>query len=125
LAESLQSGAKKFNWLHAEQLLKHILGLSYMPFPSETPAKWQLLYLWYEALGPAAREHAAEVGEFAGVAAADGIVFNALTYQALFESMRRHAGASEGEYLTYLGQRYFPQAIPLSLPPVVSHQGVI
>jgi hypothetical protein len=108
LAEDLRSGAKKFNWLYAEQLLKHILGLSYMPSPSETSAKWQLLYLWYEAPGPAAREHAEEVGEFAGIVAADGIVFKALTYQALFGSLRRHAGASEDEYLTYLGQRYFP-----------------
>lgn len=111
LAENLQSGTKKFNSLHAEQLLKHILGLSYAPVSGGAPSAWQLLYLWYEAPGPAALEHAAEAEDFARTVIADGIAFKAITYQTLFDAMRQKADSSEHQYLNYLGQRYF--AYPL------------
>lgn len=107
LAENLQSGTKKFKWLYAEQLLKHILGLSHMSASGEMSSAWQLLYLWYEAPGPAALEHAAEAEDFARTLMADGIAFKALTYQTLFDGLRQQADSSEDEYLNYLGQRYF------------------
>ena len=101
LASRLNSGESAFRWLHAEQLLKHILGLT--AFGS----CWELLYLWYEAPGPAASEHATEVDQFADVATADGIVFRSMSYQSLFAAMRSLAGGSERAYLVYLGDRYF------------------
>ena len=100
LASRLQSGAVAFRWLHAEQLLKHILGLA------ASGRRWELVYLWYEAPGAAGSEHASEADEFAVVTAADGIAFRSTSYQALFSALRRRAEADE-EYLRYLGERYF------------------
>lgn len=114
LAESLQLGTKKFNWLHAEQLLKHILGLSYTPVPGGAATAWQLLYLWYEAPVQASQEHAAEAENFARTVTADGISFKVMTYQTLFECIRQNAGPSEHQYLNYLEQRYFGSSIALA-----------
>lgn len=54
LATQLNSGEVKLRWLNAEQLLKHILGLTRSKAPM-----WSLIYLWYETAGTAAQEHAA------------------------------------------------------------------
>ena len=101
LASHLEFGELAFRWLNAEQLLKHILGLA------ASGSSWELLYLWYEAPGPAASEHAAEADEFARVAVSDGIAFRAISYQSLFAAMRVVCGESESAYLAYLGNRYF------------------
>lgn len=105
LAFRLQSNETAFRWLHAEQLLKHVLGLS------KSGLRWKLLYLWYEAPGPIASEHATEANEFALIAAADGITFQSMSYQALFASMRSWAVGADSEYLSYLGGRYFDESI--------------
>jgi hypothetical protein len=100
LASRLQSGAVAFRWLHAEQLLKHILGLT------ASGRRWELAYLWYEAPGVAGSEHVAEADEFALVTVSDGIAFRSTSYQALFSALRRRAEADE-THLRYLGERYF------------------
>jgi hypothetical protein len=104
LAWALQTGATTFRWLHAEQLLKHVLGLARSGSP------WELIYLWYAGPGPAASQHASEASEFAGVATADGIRFRSMTYQALFTALSAAAVDSERPYLAYLGARYFRAA---------------
>jgi len=101
LAHCLQSGDITFEWLHAEQLLKHILGLS------KSKQSWKLLYLWYEVSGKAAYEHSSEVIKFSSYLKADGIPFLGMSYQSLFSSMQSCAGEPEREYLSYLGGRYF------------------
>ncbi|MBU4449141.1 MAG: hypothetical protein KKD99_11180, partial [Proteobacteria bacterium] len=103
LASRLDSGEVVFRWFYAAQMLKHILGLAASGFP------WELLYLWYEAPGPGASEHATEAAEFARVATADEIVFRSISYQKLFAVIRRLAGKSESAYLAYLDGRYFGQ----------------
>jgi hypothetical protein len=100
LAFRLFSGETVFRWLHAEQLLKHILGLAAAKKP------WELLYLWYEVPEPAS-EHRAEAEVFAGIARSDGIAFRSMSYQSLFVEMQAQAGGPENEYLAYLGERYF------------------
>ena len=99
LAQRLEWGETRYTWLHAEQLLKHILGLH-----RSAGKPWSLLYLYYGVDGPAGAEHTAEVAEFARVVAADGISFRAMTYQELVRGLRA-AGADE-EYRTWLKERY-------------------
>lgn len=99
-AEALQAGEVSFRWLHAEQLLKHILGLS------KSGAEWELLYLWYQPPGDAGTEHAAEAEAFAEMVAADGIGFRSMTYQELFGRLQQTC-QRDVEYLDFLGSRYF------------------
>jgi hypothetical protein len=100
LAKRLYSGREGFQWLNAEQLLKHILGLARLTMP------WELLCLWYEVPGDAAFEHGVEADEFAELAAADGIAFRAISYQTLYEEMESIANDADKPYLEYLGSRY-------------------
>ena len=101
LAERIQSGETVFSWLHAEQLLKHMLGLAMCGL------HWELIYLWYEAPGPESREHATQAEAFARVARADGLSFRSVTYQNLFAHLREPATEADATYLDYLDDRYF------------------
>jgi hypothetical protein len=101
LAEALYSGKHVDRWLHARQLLKHILGLV------RAGGEWTLLYLWYELPDPASSEHAKEAERFALVARSDGIDFRPLTYQNLFSDLKGFARKSDRAYMDYLGGRYF------------------
>jgi hypothetical protein len=100
-ASRLNVDESLFQWLHAEQLMKHILGLA------ASGIRWELLYLWYEAPGTEASEHAAEANRFADMVTTDGIAFRSMNYQSLFKTMQSIAGEVERGYLTYLGNRYF------------------
>lgn len=103
LAEALQSGEVDFRWLHAEQLLKHLLGLARQPF------EWDLMYLWYSPPGVVPVEHADEVGRFAQVVSRDGISFRSMTYQALYSGLRSSREVDH-VYLEYLESRYFARS---------------
>jgi hypothetical protein len=102
LAQSLYSRETQFTWLHAEQLLKHILGLT------RSGEGWRLLYLWYEVPGADGAGHAAEAERFAQVVTGDGIDFAPLSYQTLFKKLREHTGCDHRAYIDYLAERYFP-----------------
>lgn len=101
-AEALQSSEVSFRWLHAEQLLKHILGLS------ESGAEWKLVYLWYQPSGDAGTEHAAEAEAFAEMVEGDGIGFRSMTYQELFGRFR-DTSAGGADYRSYLCSRYLSE----------------
>lgn len=101
-AEALQAGEVSFRWLHAEQLLKHILGLS------KSGPEWALLYLWYQPPGDAGTEHAAEAGAFAELVEGDGIGFRSMTYQELFERFIE-VSAGDADYRAYLCSRYLSE----------------
>lgn len=102
LAEDIRDGATHYNWLYAQQLLKHVLGLA-----KSEPRPWALYYLWYVAPGSESAEHAAEAEDFARRATTDGIAFRSLTYQELFEGLKHRARRSDRRYMEYLGGRYF------------------
>ena len=102
LAKSLFEGDYSSTWLHGEQLLKHILGLS------RTGRDWILLYLWYEIPGEAIVQHAEDIGEFARCAAEDGLAFRSLSYQELFRRLKSVAAPPDAGYIQYLKERYFP-----------------
>ena len=102
LAKSLYETQGNHAWLHAAQLLKHVLGLS------RSGGEWVLLYLWYELPGDAGPEHESEIAAFEQCATGDGILFRSLSYQELFRRLKRGSDGLDAQYLDYLEARYFP-----------------
>lgn len=102
LARSLYEGDHANSWLNAEQLLKHILGLS------RSGKEWTLLYLWYEVTGSTIAEHAKDIGGFAQCVTGDGIAFKAMSYQELLRRLQGFTDARDAAYIGYLKERYFP-----------------
>jgi hypothetical protein len=100
LAKSLFEGDYSSTWLHGEQLLKHILGLS------RTGRDWVLLYLWYEIPGETILQHAEDIAEFARCAAEDGLAFRSLSYQELFRRLKGVSAPQDSGYIQYLKERY-------------------
>ncbi len=103
LAQDIEGEDHVFSYLHAAQLIKHILGLS----AAYGQQGFKLLNLWYRVEGEASVKHQLEIETFAKAAAADGIDFQSLTYQEVFETLQRNLPARHNDYLTYLKSRYF------------------
>jgi len=83
-----QKKKTSFEYLDAPQLLKHILGLNY-----ETRFKekgFTFLYLWYEIPSLEADKHRSEIESFKKAIGQD-VDFQVLTYQELFQRIRRIA----------------------------------
>ena len=102
LAESISPDDDRFKYLHAAQLIKHILGLK----RAYGKKGFRLLYLWYNVFGDEGERHRIEAEEFANCALADGILFHVLTYQALIERMAKTLGNEHRSYINYLVTRY-------------------
>ena len=100
LADDLQADRARFKFLHAAQLLKHALGLARSGKRNSV-----LMYLYYDW---PVREAVTHRGEIERVVAwlAPELELRALTYQALFGSLRR-APNVDASYLDYLAHRYF------------------
>jgi hypothetical protein len=101
LAVAIADGSTQFNHLGAAQLIKHALGLK----NEYGPDGFRLLYLWYEWPGETADAHRLEIGRFIE-SVGDEFDVVALTYQELFEGLRKMPDPRPG-YLSYLGDRYF------------------
>jgi len=93
---------KRYSYLDAAQLIKHILGLK----ACVGPKYFKLLYLWYDVLGNEGAIHRAEVEDFTKIAESDGINFHAMTYQELINVLDRYYRAEHSEYIKYLTERY-------------------
>jgi hypothetical protein len=106
LAKSLYEGDYSSTWLHGEQLLKHILGLS------RTGREWILLYLWYEVPGETIVQHAEDIAEFARCATEDGVSFRSLSYQELFRRLQAVTDPRDAGYIQYLRKGTFPTSLP-------------
>jgi len=104
LAARIDSGEVACRWLHAEQLLKHLLGVA------RRGGAWELLYLWYRVPGPAGEEHATEVEDFAAVMRRDGVPFRAVTYQSLIEGVAAQGRPSDRDWVEYMTGRYLVAA---------------
>ena len=76
LGWEINHDAKRYSYLDAAQLIKHILGLKACVGIKE----FKLLYLWYDVLGIDGASHRAEVEDFTKIAKSDGINFLAVTY---------------------------------------------
>ncbi len=101
LAQALCPEDRRFTFLHAAQLIKHILGLRRM-----YGRNFRLVYLWYAANGDEGRVHADEAAAFAEIARADGVAFVPMTYQQLIRRLAEELEEEHGEYVEYLTSRY-------------------
>jgi hypothetical protein len=102
LAKALSPEDNRYAFLHAAQLIKHILGLH----ESLGNKSFRLLYLWYDALGKAGAQHRSEVNDFKDFTRADGIKFHAVTYQELILKLARDFREDHPKYIQYLTDRY-------------------
>jgi hypothetical protein len=92
----------RFTYLHAAQLIKHILGLK-----AECGKDgFKLLYLWYDVSDREGDNHRNEIEKFSEVARADGIDFAAMTYQELIHTLSKDCGQEHTDYIKYLSERY-------------------
>ncbi len=102
LAREINPDDKRYTYLHAAQLIKHILGLR-----TRVGSKgFKLLYLWYDVLGNEGAKHRDEVEDFTKIAKSDGINFHAMTYQELISILYKNYRTEHPEYIKYLTERY-------------------
>jgi hypothetical protein len=102
LAHEINPDDNRYAYLHAAQLIKHILGLK----ANVGREKFKLLYLWYDVLGKEGADHREEVEDFTKIAKSDGVRFRAMTYQELINILDRYYRADHPEYIKYLTERY-------------------
>jgi len=91
-----------FIYLHSAQLIKHILGLK----RKFSKNGFRLLYLWYDVLGKEGAIHRDEIDKFYEIAKADGIYFNAMSYQELILVLSKEYRQEHAHYIKYLSERY-------------------
>lgn len=101
LAKEISPDDNKFKYLHAAQLIKHILGLK-----KQYGKSFRLLYLWYDVFGIDGTEHAKEIEVFKKYADKDNIKYSAITYQELIIKLTRHFCKGNETYLYYITDRY-------------------
>ncbi len=103
LAEEISPNDERYSFLHAAQLIKHMLGLK-TKFGNKN---FRLLYLWCDVLGKEGAVHRAEVNDFSKIAESDGIKFHGMTYQELIIILDRYYRDEHSEYIKYITERYF------------------
>ena len=101
VAAAIQHGRERFKFLHAAQLLKHVLGLA-----RSGASSYELGYLYYDWPGRESDAHRAELERLAALLRPE-LDLRVLTYQALFRGLRAEPSAA-ADYCHYLAQRYFP-----------------
>jgi hypothetical protein len=102
LAKSISPDDNHFIYLHAAQLIKHILGLK----KECGKTGFKLLYLWYDVLGREGATHRNEIEQFIVVAKADGVIFDAMSYQELILLLAKDHRQQHPAYIKYLTERY-------------------
>lgn len=102
LAKSICPNDTRFTYLHAAQLIKHLLGLK----TKAGKSGFRLLYLWYNVLGKEGAIHREEIESFSKVARADDIKFHVLSYQELMVRLSRELRQDHDRYIRYLTERY-------------------
>lgn len=103
LAKSISPNDSSFKYLHAAQLVKHILGLH----RAYGKTHFRLLYLWYDALGSDGAVHRDEIARFMETVKADDIAMHEISYQELITRLAEGYRDSHGPYIKYLTNRYF------------------
>lgn len=101
LAQTISPNDEQFRFLHAAQLIKHILGLN----RAFGHRRYRLLYLWYDALGEAGHKHREEIEHFSDIVGSDEVVFHECSYQNLILRLEQHR-ENNAKYVAYLSQRY-------------------
>lgn len=103
LAGQISPDDNRFDYLHAAQLIKHIIGLL-----KECSSKnnFRLLYLWYDSVGHEGSKHRAEIENFTKTAISDKIKFHAMSYQELIIKLSKEYRDTHKEYIKYITSRY-------------------
>lgn len=101
IAQEISPDDGRFKYLHASQLIKHILGLN----REYGHSRYRLLYLWYDAFGEPGFSHRKEVEQFTEVVHSDDVQFHATTYQELIIRLAE-CREEHSEYVTYITDRY-------------------
>jgi hypothetical protein len=102
LSKTLSPDDHSFRFLHAAQLVKHILGLK----RALGKEGFRLLYLWYDVLGEAGVIHRKEAEVFREAAKADEIKFHSVSYQELIAQLSKSYRTLHAEYIEYISDRY-------------------
>ena len=109
LAKRLRSAEKGptapdpwFTYLHAAQLIKHILGLK-TKFGKDG---FRLLYLWYDVPGEEGQSHRKEIETFSDIVQEDSVKFHSITYQELIIKLADRHRLNHSGYVEYLTARY-------------------
>ena len=99
LSDQMNSGATRFRYLDAAQLLKHALGMA-----TQLDDRFSLFYMYLDWPGKESSLHIEGVSQFADFIGPE-LGFKAITYQRLLLSMHKEQG-TDSEYLDYLRERY-------------------
>lgn len=101
LAQTLSPADRTFQYLHAAQLLKHILGLT-----RKFGTRFKLLYLYYDVPGDEATTHRQEVLQFKQTCLLDKVRFCARSYQDLIDCLATRHRRNHPSYINYITTRY-------------------
>ena len=101
LAEDISPNDRRFDYLHAAQLIKHILGLN----RKYGHSCYRFLYLWYDTLGEPGFTHRKEIEAFANIVRSDGVIFHETTYQDLIVRLAQYR-EDHLKYVSYITERY-------------------
>lgn len=101
-AQSISPEDSQFQYLHAAQLIKHILGLKY----AFGRNGFRLIYLWYDVPFDDGYRHRCEIEQFAEIVKRDGIIFQAITYQEVILNLAGEQHQTHQRYVDYIEDRY-------------------
>ena len=104
LAASISPIDNTFRYLHAAQLIKHILGL--LTAYKNDKSRFRLVYLYYDVFGKEGISHKEEIDEFTSIVKKDNIQFQSISWQDLILNIANEAGDKHNEYIKYLFGRY-------------------
>jgi len=90
-----------YKYLDAAQLVKHLLGLRRC-----SGNACRLLYLYYDVPGAPGVRHAEEIADFISVAARDGVVVTAATYQDVLLRLAGEQRSEHSAFVDYMIERY-------------------
>ena len=105
LAADLHQGATQFRYLDAGQLLKHALGLATRP-----KGIFELHYIFFDWPGAESIVHRDELARFERLVGSE-LRFRWGSYQEAYGRLVQAVRGEHHSYITYLRDRYFPNAV--------------
>ena len=100
LAEAIRTGRRIFEYLDAQQLLKHVLGLA-----NSIHERYALWYFWYDPGGEEGAVHRREIEDFSGCVDPT-VEFATRSYQEVISRLAEECGEEHAGYVDYMTSRY-------------------
>jgi len=104
LSKLISTNDNIFKYLHAAQLIKHMLGL--LKHCKGKKNEFRLIYLWYNAFGKDGHIHQDEINKIKDIFQEDGLNFQSITYQELIVNLMKNNNEEHTEYINYIAERY-------------------